>query len=290
MYLLRTLSMANPANPHSHLTAKQRDTPSLPVRVLHERKLLYGRLLDYGCGFGQDVRFLRAKGYDATGYDPHHAPDVQAGPFDTIVCFYVLNVLFPDEQTDVLIAISQLLKPTGRAYFAVRRDISRDGFRTHQLHNKPVYQCTVQLPYQSIFRNENTEFYAYQHLNQLPAQASSCPFCSPKPRLELLAETVLTYAVLDGFPVSRGHALVMPKRHVANFFDLPLAEQTECWRVVNAVQALLTERYAPNGFTVGLNIGAAGGQKFPHASIHIIPRYTGDVANPAGGIRNVMKR
>ena len=280
----------NPQNPYSHLTAKERDTPSLPIRMLNERKLLQGRVLDYGCGYGQDIRFLRARGFDPHGYDPYHSPALPTGTFDTIICFYVLNVLFPDEQTDVVMNVSQLLKPTGRAYFAVRRDITRDGFRNHQLHGKPVYQCDVKLPFNSVYRNENTEFYEYQHINQLAVELMKCPFCSPKPKLELLTETALTYAVLDGYPVSKGHALVTPKKHVANFFDLPLLEQNECWQVANKVQELLQERYSPDGFTVGLNIGAAAGQKFAHASIHIIPRYVGDVTNPSGGIRNILKR
>ena len=280
----------NPQNPYSHLTAKERDSPSLPIRMLNERKLLQGRVLDYGCGYGQDIRFLRAKGFDAHGYDPYHSPALPTGTFDTIICFYVLNVLFPDEQTDVVMNVSQLLKPTGRAYFAVRRDITRDGFRNHQLHGKPVYQCDVKLPFNSVYRNENTEFYEYQHINQLAVELMKCPFCSPKPKLELLTETALTYAVLDGYPVSKGHALVTPKKHVASFFDLPLLEQNECWQVANKVQGLLQERYLPDGFTVGLNIGAAAGQKFAHASIHIIPRYVGDVTNPSGGIRNILKR
>ena len=87
--------------------------------MLYERKLIQGRVLDYGCGFGQDGRFLRAKGFDAHDYDPYHAPTLPTGTFDTIVCFlYVLNVLFPDEQTAVLMDISRLLKPSGRAYFS----------------------------------------------------------------------------------------------------------------------------------------------------------------------------
>lgn len=280
----------NSQNPHSHLTAKPRDTPSLPVRILHERRLIQGTVLDYGCGFGRDVQFLQTKGFDAHGYDPHYFPDLPAKQFDTIVCFYVLNVLFPDEQVEVLMNISRLLKPTGRAYFAVRRDIQRDGFRTHQLHGKPVYQCSVTLPFISIFRNENTEFYEYQHLNQLSGQVASCPFCTPKPKLQLLAETALSYAVLDGYPVSKGHALITPKRHFANFFDLPFAEQTDCWAVANKVRTLLQERFSPDGFTVGLNIGSAAGQKFAHASIHVIPRYIGDVRNPNGGVRNVIRK
>ena len=280
----------NLQNPNSHLTAKQRDAPSLPVRVLYERKLIQGTVLDYGCGFGRDVQFLRTKGIDAHGHDPHYFPEMPGQKFDTIVCFYVLNVLFPDEQTEVLMNISRLLKPTGRAYFAVRRDIQREGFRTHQLHGKPVYQCSVTLPFASIFRNENTEFYEYQHFNQLSDRAATCPFCAPKSKLKLLVETILSYAVLDGYPVSKGHALILPKTHVANFFDLPFAEQTDCWLVANKVKAILTKQYAPDGFTVGLNIGESAGQKFPHSSIHIIPRYTGDVINPGGGVRNVVKK
>lgn len=89
-------------------------------------------------------------------------------------------------------------------------------------------------------------------------------------------------------PVKNRHRI--GKKHVANFFDLPLAEQAECWQVADKVQEWLQVRYQPNGFTVGLNIGAAAGQKFAHASIQIIPRYVGDVPNPGGGVRNVVRR
>ena len=195
--------MSNPQNPNSYLTAKQRDTPSLPIRMLHERKLLQGRVLDYGCGYGQDVRFLRAKGYDAHGYDPNYFPDLQVDKFDVIVCFYVLNVLFPDEQTDVMMNVSRLLKPTGRAYFAVRRDIVRDGFRTHQLHGKPVYQCDVKLPFKSIYRNENAEFYEYQHINQLATEPTKCPFCSPSIAFRLGGPTPSLLVPLDHRPRQR---------------------------------------------------------------------------------------
>ncbi len=159
--------MSDTPNPNTHLTAKERTTPSLPVRMLLDRKLIQGKVLDFGCGFGKDVNHLIVKGFDATGYDPHYYPEYPTQKFDTILCFYVLNVLFPEEQNRVLMQISNLLKPTGRAYFAVRRDIQRDGFRTHQVHGKPTYQCYVKLPYKSIFLNENTEFYEYQHWNQI---------------------------------------------------------------------------------------------------------------------------
>lgn len=280
----------NQQNSHSHLTAKERDAPSLPVRMLYGRGLLRGAVLDYGCGYGRDVEFLRSRGLDAEGYDPYYFPATPARKFDTIVCFYVLNVLFEDEQTAVLMDVARLLKPGGRAYFAVRRDIVQDGFRQHYVHKKPVYQCAVTLPFQSIYRNENTEFYEYQHYTQVAHPASPCPFCAPRATLRLLSETARSYAVLDGYPVSKGHALILPKAHVANFFDLPLADQQDCWRLAGQAQRMLANRYAPAGFTVGLNIGAAAGQRMGHASLHVIPRYVGDVRHPAGGIRNILKR
>ncbi len=281
--------MSSLANPHSHLTAKERDAPSLPVRMLHGRGLLRGSVLDYGCGYGRDVEFLRSKGFDAEGYDPHYFPQAPARKFDTIVCFYVLNVLLPDEQTAVLVDVARLLKPAGRAYFAVRRDITQDSFRQHYLHKRLVYQCAVILPFRSIFRNENTEFYEYQHYTQAEHPTSNCPFCSPSPKLRLLTETTRSYTVLDGYPVSKGHALILPKTHTANFFDLSLADQQDCWLLAGHVQRMLSNRYAPAGFTVGLNVGAAAGQRMEHASLHVIPRYAGDVKNPAGGIRNLLK-
>ena len=207
--------MSNLNTPNTHLTAKERSTPSLPVRMLYERKLIQGKVLDFGCGFGKDVDFLHQKGFDVQGFDPYYLPVYPTDKFDTILFFYVLNVLFPEEQNHVLMQISSLLKPTGKAYFAVRRDIQKDGFRTHQVHGKPTYQCFVKLPYTSIFLNENTEFYEYLHFNQRVDNQAKCPFCKPASRLHLLAETPLSYAVLDGYPVAKGHTLIVPKRHDA---------------------------------------------------------------------------
>lgn len=281
--------MSEMPNPNTHLTAKERTTPSLPLRMILERKLIQGKVLDFGCGFGKDVNHLIAKGFDATGYDPHFYPEFPTERFDTILCFYVLNVLFPEDQNRVLMQISNLLKPTGKAYFAVRRDIQKDGFRVHQVHGKPTYQCYVKLPYKSIYINENTEFYEYQHWNQVVTSESKCPFCKPNSKLELLGETPLSYAVLDGYPIAKGHSLVIPKRHEANYFDLTLEEQKDLLQLSNYVQQQLKHKYETEDFTVGINIGRNAGQRMDHATIHLIPRYLNDCANPKGGIRNVLK-
>lgn len=138
-------------NKNSHLTAKERDTLSFPARILLEKNRLQGEVLDFGCGMGKDVELLDAKGIDITGYDKYYFPDFPQKKFDTIICFYVLNVLLPEEQSKVLMELSRLIKPTGKVYMAVRRDLKFEGFRTHRIHQELTYQCNVYLNYETIF-------------------------------------------------------------------------------------------------------------------------------------------
>jgi SAM-dependent methyltransferase len=208
-------------NPYSHLTAKERDSLSYPARLLLKQNLLTGEVLDFGCGFGKDVELLKQRGMNITGYDKYYFPTIPNKRYDTILCLYVLNVLQPEEQATVLMELSQLVKPTGRVYIAVRRDIQFEGFRTHKIHQKKTYQCNVVLNYKSISKNENCEIYEYQHINQHePSISSDCPFCSPDVERELIVESATAYAIYDKFPVNEGHALIIPKKHCSNYFDL----------------------------------------------------------------------
>jgi ATP adenylyltransferase len=276
-------------NPNSHLTAKERDAISFPARHVLNKGLLKGEILDFGCGFGKDVVVLKDKGLDIIGYDKHHFPTYPQKKFDTIICFYVLNVLMPEEQARVLMEVSSLLKPTGKAYFAVRRDIVYEGFRTHKIHQKPTYQCKVILPYSSILKNDNCEIYEYVPFNQKPKpEKIECPFCFPDAELELITESATAYAIADKFPVSNGHTLIIPKRHVENYFDLTFREQSACIFMLNYVKEILQERFQPDGFNIGINIREAAGQTVPHAHIHLIPRYQRDVDKPEGGVRGVI--
>lgn len=221
----------------------------MPSRFLLSNNLLKGDILDFGCGFGKDVEVLKAKGLDIQGYDPHHFPKLPRKKFDTILCFYVLNVLMPEEQTEVLMNVSRYLQPTGKAYFSVRRDIVHEGFRTHVLHGKPVYQCNVRLPYKSIFLNENSEIYEYQHFNQLKNKPESeCEFCSPNQGWEFLAETCNWYAYLDD-TVAR----IVPKSHVKTYFDLTFELQKEAWQMVNRVKIILQNRLKVLKFKVEID-------------------------------------
>ncbi len=277
-------------NQFSHLTAIERVYLSVPTNFLLEKNLLQGKVLDFGCGFGNDVKLLRQKGFNITGYDPYYFPQYPKEKFDTIICIYVLNVLFSEEQANIIMEISHLLKPGGKAYYAVRRDIKREGFREHYVHKKPTYQCIVKLPFQSIQLDEYYELYEYKHYNLQRNSFNNCIFCNPYKHLTILTESATAYAIFDGYPVSQGHVLVIPKRHVSNYFDLPFKEQSACWLMVNKVQELLNHEFTPDGFNVGMNVNRDAGQNMMHASIHIIPRYKGDTVGAKGGIRNVIPR
>jgi len=282
--------MQKQTNKFSHFTAMERTYLSFPAKLLLEKNLIKGQVLDFGCGLGNDVKLLHKKGFEITGYDPYYAPQYPSDKFDTIICLYVLNVLFPEEQANVLMEVAHLLKPGGKAYYAVRRDIKREGFREHYVHKKPTYQCIVKLPFKSVYLDNYCEIYEYIHYNFQRNVANSCIFCNPHKKLTLLTESATAYAMFDGYPLSRGHVLVIPKRHVANYFELPFKEQSACWFMVNKVQQFLSEEFHPDGFNIGININKDAGQKMMHTNIHIIPRYQGDAVGAKGGMRHVIPR
>jgi diadenosine tetraphosphate (Ap4A) HIT family hydrolase len=115
----------------------------------------------------------------------------------------------------------------------------------------------------------------------------ACPFCE-LPKGRILLETEATLAFFDAYPVTEGHALVIPKRHIASIFELPSQELDAMWIQVAVVRAVLLERFKPAGFNVGVNDGASAGQTVSHAHVHVIPRRKGDTADPRGGIRWII--
>jgi diadenosine tetraphosphate (Ap4A) HIT family hydrolase len=276
---------------HPYLTAIKRTDLSVPTRYLLRHGLLKGRVLDFGCGFGFDTDELCRQGMDVTGYDYYYRPDYPDGKFDTIVCNYVLNVLEPYAQAEVLMNVSNLLKPNGAAYFAVRRDLTEEGFRLHAVHKQYTYQCNVRLPYESLVRNSSFELYRYSHFNKLPRNAEvKCPFCNLSRRVEIICETATCVAFYDGYPVSPGHALIVPKRHVASYFDLTNHEREAMNVMLMYVKGKVDERFHPDGYNVGINVNEAAGQSVGHVIMHLIPRYSGDVENPKGGVRGILRR
>jgi diadenosine tetraphosphate (Ap4A) HIT family hydrolase len=119
------------------------------------------------------------------------------------------------------------------------------------------------------------------------SEPSECPFCRV-PAGRILDRNELAIAVADGFPVSPGHTLIIPRRHVTDFFDLTEAELLAMATLACTARDRLGETLRPDGFNVGANVGAAAGQTVAHVHIHLIPRFVGDVPAPEGGIRNVI--
>lgn len=143
---------------HPYLTAIKRTSLSVPTRYLLQHHLLKGRILDFGCGYGFDTDELKRQGYDIVGYDYYYRPEYPEGKFDTILCNYVLNVLEPYAQAEVMMNVTNLLSPTGTAFFAVRRDLTEEGFRLHAIYRQYTYQCNVRLPFLSLERKRAMSF------------------------------------------------------------------------------------------------------------------------------------
>jgi len=114
-----------------------------------------------------------------------------------------------------------------------------------------------------------------------------CPFCSLSPE-RIVQRSEFAIVIRDGFPVSPGHTLIVPKRHNASFFEVTGAERTDLMSLLASARDDLDRQFRPAGYNIGINDGAAAGQTVPHLHIHLIPRYTGDREDPRGGVRWVL--
>ncbi len=112
----------------------------------------------------------------------------------------------------------------------------------------------------------------------------ACPFCAIE-QSTVLFSNALSFAVRDTLPVSPGHTLVLPKRHIASIFDATKEEVAALWELVRQARTRLLGEFRPHGFNIGINDGLAAGPTILHLHIHVIPRYRGDMPDPRGGIR-----
>lgn len=113
---------------------------------------------------------------------------------------------------------------------------------------------------------------------------SNCPFCTLEPNRIILSNGHAV-AVRDGFPVSEGHTLIIPKRHIASLFEATTEEQVALLDLLAQARQQLLVELKPDGFNIGINDGTAAGQTVMHLHIHLIPRYAGDQPDPRGGVR-----
>ena len=116
---------------------------------------------------------------------------------------------------------------------------------------------------------------------------NECHFCSISPD-RIVFENDHAYGVRDGFPVSEGHTLIIPKRHVSSWFETQAIEKAAILQAMDEVKLLLDDEFSPDGYNVGINDGEAAGQTVLHLLVHLIPRYKGDSEDSRGGVRWIV--
>ena len=115
-----------------------------------------------------------------------------------------------------------------------------------------------------------------------------CLFCNINKK-DIEEENNLSYASYDSYPVSKNHCLIIPKRHVSEYFDLTKEEIMACNDLISIMKnKIMIEDKSVKGFNIGVNSGKTAGQSIMHCHIHLIPRRVGDVENPQGGVRGVI--
>lgn len=115
-----------------------------------------------------------------------------------------------------------------------------------------------------------------------------CVFCDKIKNNEVIKLTDEWMCIEDAYPVSPGHMLIIPKKHVASIDSISLTEWQSLYQSIKQCKAIINEKYNPDGFNIGINQGEAAGQTINHLHVHIIPRYKGDMGNPRGGVRGVI--
>lgn len=115
----------------------------------------------------------------------------------------------------------------------------------------------------------------------------ACLFCN-LPESRIILSNQQAVAVADGFPISPGHTLIIPRRHIESIFETNAEEANALIRLLAEAKNFVAKEYKPDGFNIGVNDGPAAGQTIPHLHIHLIPRFTGDHPDPRGGVRWII--
>jgi ATP adenylyltransferase len=122
-----------------------------------------------------------------------------------------------------------------------------------------------------------------------PDAVPDCKFCYPNIKKRVIEESDSVVAIKDGYPVTKGHLLVIPKRHAPEYFDLSDAERRDVDRLLKFLkQQIIKKDPSITGYNIGINNGESAGQTIFHVHFHLIPRRNGDTENPRGGVRGVI--
>ena len=116
---------------------------------------------------------------------------------------------------------------------------------------------------------------------------SNCLFCTI-PQDRIIDSNEFGVAIRDGYPISPGHTLIIPKRHVGSWFSISSDERLGLEDLLCKAKDVLQQEFKPDGYNIGINDGLAAGQTVPHLHVHLIPRYNGDQDDPRGGVRWII--
>ena len=116
-----------------------------------------------------------------------------------------------------------------------------------------------------------------------------CPCCT-LPHDRIIDSNEMGFVIRDGFPISPGHTLIIPKRHVGSFFEIFLEERDALLDLLDQAKKVIAKELSPDSFNIGINDGPAAGQTVPHLHIHLIPRFKGDQEDPRGGVRWIIPK
>lgn len=115
----------------------------------------------------------------------------------------------------------------------------------------------------------------------------SCPFCNSEE--DIILNNEHCFAMYDRYPASPGHALIISRRHVRNYFELNEQEKAACFDLLDKIKTKLEGKFKPDGWNIGINCGSVAGQTVYHFHCHLIPRYKGDMEDPSGGVRHSVE-
>ena len=156
-----------------------------------------------------------------------------------------------------------------------------------KIHKRKSDEKAHALRVLSAVHAHEIHYWGYLGFEDVPSTGKDCPLCTlPAERIQ--GENEHAVWILDAHPVSAGHSLIVPKRHVESFFETPPAEREAILALLDRARELVSRDHGPSGYNIGINEGVAAGQFVPHLHIHLIPRFIGDHGNPRGGVRWVI--
>jgi diadenosine tetraphosphate (Ap4A) HIT family hydrolase len=117
---------------------------------------------------------------------------------------------------------------------------------------------------------------------------NDCFFCKSISNKDNLLENDLAIARYDDFPVNKGHLEIIPKRHIKDWWSTTTEEKIAIFNLLDEAKKIVDEKFHPDAYNIGMNLGVAAGQSIMHLHIHLIPRYENDVDNPRGGVRGII--